>query len=134
MNIPEESIEKGRKVRQALGRSPSPRHAGNSPAFDLVPGLEDWVMGAVFGELWGRPQLDVKTRCAITLGMLTVLGREPQVRAYVGYALNVGWTPEEVSEIVLHTTPYGGVPAALNALNVMSEVFAERGLPTKVEG
>ena len=128
MHISEESKEAGRKVRMALGGAPTTRSGSNAPAFDLVPGLEDFVLGSVFGEVWSREQLDVKTRCALTLAMLAVLGHAPQVRTYVGYALNVGWTPQEVAEIFVHSIPYGGVPPAVNGLRIASEVFKERGV------
>ena len=128
MHISEQSKEAGREVRVALGGAPSPRSGSNSAAFELVPGLEDFVLGAVFGELWSRPQLDLKTRCLLTLAMLAVLGHDPQIRTYVGYALNVGWTPEEIAEVFVHAIPYGGVPSTVNGLSIASEVFKERGV------
>ena len=128
MHISEESKEAGRKVRTALAGGPSARGSSNSAALDLVPGLEDWLLGSVFGGLWDREQLDIKTRCALALGMLVVLGHEPQVRVYVGYALNVGWTPEEIAEIFVHSITYGGAPTAVNGLRIAAEVFKERGV------
>ncbi|MCH8848781.1 MAG: carboxymuconolactone decarboxylase family protein [Chloroflexi bacterium] len=128
MHISEESKEAGRRVRTAISGAPTTRSSSNAAAFDLVPGLEDYVLGSVFGDLWGREQLDVKTRCGLTLAMLAVLGNDPQVRTYVGYALNVGWTPEEIAEIFVHSIPYGGLPPAVNALRIATEVFKERGV------
>jgi 4-carboxymuconolactone decarboxylase len=128
MNISEESKEKGRKVRQVLSNSASPRSASNAAGFDLVPELEDYALGINFGEIWSRPQLDVKTRCAITVGALTGLGVEPQIKSYIGYALNAGWTPEEVLEMFVQCISYCGLPKALNGLRLAGEVFAERGI------
>jgi 4-carboxymuconolactone decarboxylase len=51
-----------------------------------------------------------------------------QVRTHIRNALNVGITPEEIIEICMMLTLYGGVPAAYNALAVTREVFEERGL------
>jgi 4-carboxymuconolactone decarboxylase len=42
-------------------------------------------------------------------------------------ALNNGLTPEEISEVLLHTTVYCGVPAALDSFRVASKVIAEHG-------
>jgi alkylhydroperoxidase/carboxymuconolactone decarboxylase family protein YurZ len=50
------------------------------------------------------------------------------VRAQVRNALNVGITPEEIIEICMMITFYGGIPAAYGALAVTKEVFEERGL------
>jgi 4-carboxymuconolactone decarboxylase len=128
MIISEESKEKGRRVRQVLSQSASPRSASNSAGFDLVPELEDYALGINFGEIWSREQLDIKTRCAVTIGMLTALGVEPQIKSYVGYSLNAGWTAQEVAEMFVQCISYVGLPRALNGLRCAGEVFAERGL------
>ena len=128
MNIPEESLGKGRQVRQALTGTTSVRSASNSAGFDLVPGLEDYALGVNFGEIWSRPQLDVKTRIGITIAALTALGVEPQIKSYVGYALNAGWSPEEVLEVFVQCISYCGLPRALNGLRVAGEVLNERGI------
>jgi len=128
MNISEESLEKGRKVRQVLSKSDSPRSASNAAGFDLVPELEDYALGINFGEIWSREQLDIKTRVAITIGALTGLGVEAQIKSYVGYALNAGWSAQEVAEMFVQCISYVGLPRALNGLRVAGEVFAERAV------
>jgi 4-carboxymuconolactone decarboxylase len=40
----------------------------------------------------------------ITLSMLLVLAREPQLRRHLGNALNVGLTPEQIVELIIHDT------------------------------
>jgi 4-carboxymuconolactone decarboxylase len=133
MIISEESKEKGRRVREVLSKSASPRSASNSAGFDLVPELEDYALGINFGEIWSREQLNIKTRCAVTIGMLTALGVEPQIKSYVGYSLNSGWAPEEVAEMFVQCISYLGLPRAVNGLRCAGEVFAERGLTMKKE-
>ena len=128
MNISEESLEKGRQVRQVLSNSTSPRSASNSAGFDLVPDLEGFALGINFGEIWSRSQLDIKTRCAITIGVLTALGVEAQIKSYVGYAINAGFEPEEVLEIFVQCISYCGLPRVLNGLKMAGEVFAEKGI------
>jgi 4-carboxymuconolactone decarboxylase len=65
----------------------------------------------------------------VTLGMLTALGGcEPQLEVHVNASLNVGLTPEEIVEALLHASAYCGFPRALNATFVAKRVFAERGL------
>ena len=128
MNISDESLEKGRQVRQVLSNSTSPRSASNSAGFDLVPDLEGFALGINFGEIWSRSQLDIKTRCAITIGVLTALGVEAQIKSYVGYAINAGFEPEEVLEIFVQCISYCGLPRVLNGLKMAGEVFAEKGI------
>jgi 4-carboxymuconolactone decarboxylase len=58
------------------------------------------------------------------LAAFTAMGLEGQLRKFAKSALNVGLGREEVIEAVIQTAPYGGFPRALNALTVLSEVFA----------
>lgn len=90
--------------------------------------MGEWVTASLFGDVWGRPELDKKIRSIATMSALTVLGREPQLKGHINYALNLGWTKEEISELFFHLVFYGGLPASLNALGVAREVFKERGL------
>jgi len=79
----------------------------------------------VLGEVWNRPGLDKKTRSIINLAMLTALNRPNEVRLHVRGALNNGVTREEIQEVLLHTTVYCGVPAALESFRIASEVLKE---------
>jgi len=42
-------------------------------------------------------------------------------------ALNNGLTKEEISEVLLQTGVYCGLPAAVDSFRIMQEVFTERG-------
>jgi len=82
-----------------------------------------------FGEIYARPQLSPRDRQLVTLGILTALGGcEPQLEVHVNTSLNVGLTPEEIVEALLHSLAYCGFPRALNATFAAKRVFAERGL------
>jgi 4-carboxymuconolactone decarboxylase len=61
--------------------------------------------------------------------MLTTLGGcEPQLEVHVNGALNVGLTPVQIVEALLHSAVYCGMPRASNATFVAKKVFAERNL------
>jgi len=57
--------------------------------------------------------------------MLTALNRPNEVRLHVRGALNNGVTREEIQEVLLHTTVYCGVPAALESVHIAAEVLKE---------
>ena len=77
----------------------------------------------------GRPQLGLRDREIATLAALATLGNAPgQLKAHVEGALNVGLTREEIVEVLMQMAIYAGVPAAINAMQIAGEVFAERGL------
>lgn len=77
----------------------------------------------VFGEVYTRPGLDLRTRSMITLAALTVLGKEPYLRRHIQGALHIGVTPAEIKEILMQMAFYGGIPCALGALRVADEEF-----------
>ena len=52
-------------------------------------------------------------------------GAEPQLRAHLHGALNVGWSQQEIIELMIELAVYAGFPAALNGLYAARDVFAE---------
>ncbi|MFD8820124.1 carboxymuconolactone decarboxylase family protein, partial [Streptomyces sp. NPDC059627] len=95
---------------------------------DISPELAHQIVAWGFGEIYSRPQLVPRDRQLVTLGMLTALGGcEPQLEVHINAALNMGLTPEQILEALLHAAGYCGFPKALNATFVAKKVFAERG-------
>lgn len=96
---------------------------------DISPELGHQVVAWGFGDIYRRPGLAPRERQLVTLGMLTALGGcEPQLEVHVNASLNVGLTPAEIVEALLHSAVYCGFPKALNATFVAKKVFDERGL------
>ncbi len=96
---------------------------------DIAPDLARHVIAYGFGEVYARPGLRPEQRQLVTLGMLTALGGcEPQLEVHINGALNVGLTPPEIVEALIHSAVYCGFPKALNAVFVAKRVFAARGL------
>jgi 4-carboxymuconolactone decarboxylase len=80
-----------------------------------------------YGDIYSRDGLALRDREIATSAMLTALGgREPQLRVHFAAALNVGLTPDELEEIIIHTVIFAGFPTAINALNLLHTVLAER--------
>jgi 4-carboxymuconolactone decarboxylase len=87
--------------------------------------MQELVTEYCWGEIWTRPGLDRRTRSFLNLAMLTALNRPHEIRLHVRGALNNGLTKEELMEVFLQSAIYCGVPAALDAMRVAKEVFAE---------
>lgn len=86
----------------------------------------DWnalTVSTVMGDVWGRPGLKKRDRVMIAVAALTVLGRQEQLRVYIGAALNVGISRSEICEVVMQMAIYGGFPAAITAFESVSAVF-----------
>lgn len=79
----------------------------------------------VFGGLWTRPGLDVKTRTLICVISDTVMGREAELAIHLRMARREGWNEEELVEALLHLSGYCGLPLVREALIVARKVFAE---------
>ncbi len=93
---------------------------------EIAPDLARYITEFFYGEICTRPGLDMKSREIATLASLTTLGNAPlQLRAHVYAALNCGCTREEIMEVILQMSVYAGVPAAMNAMFIVGEVFQD---------
>ncbi|MFC4031016.1 alpha/beta fold hydrolase [Streptomyces polygonati] len=102
------------EVEAALARA-----EGFGSAFDTFATRYAW------GEVWGRPGLDRRTRSVITLTALTALGQLGELAEQTRAALRNGLTPAEIEEALLHTAVYCGLPAARAAIDAARAVVAE---------
>lgn len=96
---------------------------------DTSPELGHQVVAWAFGDMYSRPELSPRDRQLVTLGVLTALGGcEIELDVHINAALNVGLAPVEISEALLHSAVYCGMPRAINATLVAKKVFGERDL------
>lgn len=83
------------------------------------------VVEYAFGEIIGRPELDLRTRQLVTVALLAAIGGcESQLEAHIPATLRAGATRAEVIAVLTHVTPYAGIPRSLNALYVAKRLFA----------
>lgn len=91
----------------------------------LTAPFQDLITRYAWGAVWARDGLDRRTRSAITLAVLTALGREQELALHVRAARRNGLSEAEIGEVLLHTAIYAGVPAANAAYAVAQRVLAE---------
>ncbi len=119
--------ETGRKILgEVLGAEYLERRDASTTAFNAP--LRAFSETAAFGMVWSRPGLERKFRSLLCLAMLTALNRPHELEMHLASALNNGATVEEIRETLLHTVPYCGIPATLDAIRVAERVLTERGL------
>lgn len=82
----------------------------------LSPDFERAVMGVVGGEIWARPNLDLRTRSLCSIATLAALGRVKALDLNVKMALNNGATPAEIVEVFFQVAAYAGFAAAWDGL------------------
>ena len=82
--------------------------------------MADWLVEWCFGEVHTRPLLSARERELLIVACLVTLGGcEPQVAAHIQALRALDVPFEEIEEAILQTTPYAGVPRAINALKVL---------------
>lgn len=79
----------------------------------------------IFGGLWTRPGLDLKTRTLVTVVADVATAQWPELAIHLRMARRQGWTESELTEALLHLIGYLGAPPVREALLTASRVFAE---------
>ena len=117
------ALARGREIRrQVLGET----HVSHSHAVDALSQPKTRLSEYVWSRIWGRPGLTLKQRSIANLAMLTALNRPRELRLHINGALNNGLTKEEISEVLLQSGVYCGLPAAEESMRIMQEVFRQR--------
>jgi 4-carboxymuconolactone decarboxylase len=121
-----ELYKKGAALRrELLGDAAVERSTREIYSDPIMKRFIDVATETVFGALWTRPGLDLKTRALICVVSDAATGREPELGLHLHMALRQGWTEEELTETLLHLSGYVGVPIIRESMIVASKVFAE---------
>ena len=92
----------------------------------VAPDLANYVIEFIFGDLYSRQGLDLKTKQILTITILATLGNaKPQLAYHIKAALKIGISKDEIISIMTHVAGYAGFPAALNGVATAKEVFIE---------
>jgi len=120
-----ETYQKGREMRRRLlGDAYANRSDTTTYADPMMRKFIDTATETIFGTLWTRPGLDLKTRTLICVVSDAATGREPELAIHLRMALRHGWTEEELSEVLLHLMGYVGAPLVRDAFIVARDTFA----------
>ncbi|MDH2391173.1 carboxymuconolactone decarboxylase family protein [Streptomyces sp. HNM0663] len=96
---------------------------------DIAPDLGRFVVEWAYADLYDRAGLDLPERELVTVGALAALGdTAAQLNFHIDAALQVGVTPVEVVEALIHLVPFTGFPRVLNAIGVARAAFADHGV------
>lgn len=92
----------------------------------IAPDFARYLIEFPFGDIYSRPNLDLKRREIAVVAALTALGNAaPQLKVHIQGALNVGVSRAEVVETIMQMAVYAGFPAALNGLTAAKDVFLQ---------
>jgi len=127
---PQTALDRGRgivaEINPGLEAALSERYDG------LFPGFAETLVEFAYGRLYAREGLDLRTRQIATVAALTALGGQtgPQLRVNLEHALAAGATRRELLEVILQMSVYGGMPAAINGMNVAMQLFEDQDAST----
>jgi alkylhydroperoxidase/carboxymuconolactone decarboxylase family protein YurZ len=88
----------------------------------------DWtriIVGYVTEGMYSRQVLSPGQRELCAVAALTVLQRTEELERHIDIALNTNRV-EEVREVILQMSVYGGVPVTFSTLTILDKVLADR--------
>ena len=124
--------ERGLEVLRAL--EPEQRARILDGLRRIAPDLADHMVEFAYGDIYGRPGLDLRTRELLAVVGLAATGAAPdQLMQHLATSLDLGWTAEDLTEALMQIAIHAGFPAAMNGLAALKQVLAERGRPAEEE-
>ena len=117
----EDRIERGHEICKELGRHTSEHQR------ELSPELHALTIGHLFGDIWTRPHLTLREREMITLATNIALARPVGNHSHYKSALHLGFTKEQIIEIIIQVGHYAGWPTIALASRQFAEVLKEAG-------
>ena len=119
---PDELLALGQEIhRQHMGNALT-TYSDETPEAQLERIIDEYNWGAIYS----RSLLDDKDRAIISLSALTSMGvYDAQMRRRIRGAIGVGLTSQEVMEIFIHLSMYGGYMNTRTAMRIARSVFNE---------
>ncbi len=144
MGVLEERKQKG--IKDELGKEPSPMPANKSsielgteiqtrlagrpvtgPIYTFAPTIDNFLKGHLFGDIFGRDNLDFQSREIATISALANMkGVNPQLQAHFNIGFNVGLTEAQMMSLISVLEAKVGKKEAENANEILSKVVGSR--------
>ena len=100
--------------------------AGRDQLGEFAPEFAQFNDDILFGESWNNQDIDVKTRCIITVVALMAQGiTDSSLKYHIENAKNHGVSQKEMAAIITHVAFYAGWPKAWAVFNLAKEVYGE---------
>jgi len=116
------SIELGTEVQTSLVGAPV-----SGPTYTFTPAIDQFLKGHLFGDIFGRDNLDFQSREIATISALASMnGVNNQLRSHFNVGLNVGLTEVQLRNLVTVLETRVGKQEADNAADVLNKVIESR--------
>jgi 4-carboxymuconolactone decarboxylase len=144
MSVMEEREKKG--IKDELGKEPSPMPGKKSSIelgteiqtrlvgrpvtgaiYTFVPAIDHFLKGHLFGDIFGRDNLDFQSREIATISALANMeGVNPQLQSHFNVGFNIGLTETQMRSLVSVLEAKVGKKEADNAYEVLSKVVSNK--------
>jgi len=144
MSVMEEREKKG--IKDEIGREANPLPANKSSielgteiqtrlvgrpvtgaTYTFVPAIDQFLKGHLFGDIFGRDNLDFQSREIATISALANMeGVNPQLQSHFNVAFNVGLTEAQMRSLISVLEAKVGKKEADNAHGVLGKVLSSR--------
>lgn len=102
--------------------------AGKDQLGNFAPEFAHFNDDILFGENWNNEDIDLKTRCIITVVSLMSQGiTDSSLKYHITNAKKHGVSRKEMAAIITHTAFYSGWPFAWATFNLAKEVYEDEG-------
>jgi 4-carboxymuconolactone decarboxylase len=144
MEVLEERGKKG--IKDEIGREASPLPANKNridlgteiqtrlagkpvtgAIYSFSPAIDQFLKGHLFGDIFGRDNLDFQSREIATISALAGMeGVNSQLQAHFGIGLNVGLTEAQMRGLISVLEAGVGKKEADNAKEILNKVLTDR--------
>ena len=100
--------------------------AGKNALGEFAPEFAHFNDDVLFGENWNNEDIDLKTRCIITVVALMSSGvTDSSLKYHLENAKNNGVTANNIAAVITHVAFYAGWSKAWAVFNMAKEVWKE---------
>lgn len=100
--------------------------AGRDALGEFAPEFAHYNDDILFGENWNNEDIDLKTRCLLTVVSLMSQGiTDSSLKYHIENAKRNGATAKEMASSITHVAFYAGWPKAWAAFSLAKEVYKE---------
>jgi 4-carboxymuconolactone decarboxylase len=144
MNVLEERKDKG--IKDEIGKEASPLPANKSsillgteiqtrlagrpvtgPIYTFAPVIDQFLKGHLFGDIFGRDNLDFQSREIATISALASMeGVNPQLQSHFNIGFNVGLTEAQMRDLISILEAKIGKKEADNATEILGKVLNDK--------
>ena len=144
MAVMDERQKKG--IKDEIGKEPSPLPANKSsielgteiqtrlvgrpvtgPVYAFAPAIDRFLKGHLFGDIFGRDNLDFQSREIATIAALAnMTGVNSQLQSHFNVGLNVGLTEAQMRSLISVLEAKVGKKEADNANEILGKVLGSR--------